>query len=98
MHPQQTFPLDAFRMTIPFDLQATNVPGAVTTPGPPADCDPCKASAATLVKHGRMWRRPQRADAPALRRAWDRAFTRRWFAGDRIVPILEPQPGRTHVL
>jgi hypothetical protein len=99
MHPQQSSPqLDALRKQLPFELHPTNLPGVFTTPAPPDDLDPNQASAASLVKHGIFWKRPQRGEDPRLVRVWDKAFWRKWLAKDRIVPILEPQKGKIHVL
>ena len=99
MHPKQASPqLEALRKQLPFELHPTNLTGAFTTPAPPDDLDPKQASSATLVKHGILWKRPQRGDDPRLVRVWDQVFSRKWLAKDRIVPELEPQKGKIHVL
>src|SRR5690242_20702353 len=99
MHPQPlSSHLEALRKQLPFELHPTNLPGAFTTPAPPHDFDPHKASAAALIKHGLIWKRPQKGDPIGLSRAWERAFAREWYAKDRLIPHLEPRPGRTHVL
>jgi hypothetical protein len=90
MHPQPRL--------LPFELQPINLPGAYTTPAPPADFDPRKASTAALIRQGMLWKRPHRGDSPSLHAAWDKIFARRWHPKDRIVPLLAPQPGKTHVL
>jgi peptidase A4-like protein len=99
MHPQQlSTPLETLRKQLPFELHPTNLPGAFTTPAPARDFDPQKASAAALIKHGVMWKRPQKGDPFSLLRAWERAFSREWHAKDRLIPHSEPQYGKTHVL
>jgi hypothetical protein len=99
MHPQQSSrELEALRRQLPFELHPTNLPGALTPPAPPDSLDPHRASAASLVKHGILWKRPQRGDDPRLIRVWETAFSRSWRAQDRIVPHLEPQKGKIHIL
>jgi hypothetical protein len=99
MYPEVSFPqFDALRRQLPFELHPTNLTGAFTSPAPPDDLDPHQASAATLVKHGILWKRPRRGDDPRLVRAWQEVFSRKWSAKNRIVPISEPQTGKTHVL
>lgn len=88
----------ALRQRIPYPLVPTNVKGAYTSPMPPPGFDPQKASAAELVKHGVLWRRPAAGDSPVLMRAWQKIFSRKWLEKDRVTPFLEPQPGKTHVL
>jgi hypothetical protein len=85
---------EAFVKQFPFPLIETNIPGAYALPAWPDDLDFHKASPATLLKHGVLWRRPEAGEE--LAPFWDRMFSRPWK--DRIVPHLEPQPGRTHVL
>jgi hypothetical protein len=41
---------------------------------------------------------PTAADPPALREAWRKAFSRKWLAKDRVIPVLEPQTGRARIL
>jgi len=98
MHPQVSPYGEALRKQLPFELYRTNLFGAFSTPPPPDDFNPAVASPATLVKHGLMWKRPRKVDSPSLLRAWDRVFNRKWVASDRVVPILKPQTGKTHVL
>jgi hypothetical protein len=88
---------EALRAKTPFQLVATNLRGAYTTPAPPETFDPATASQAALIKHGLMWRRPGAGDPPELHAAWDRFFKRKWLAKDRIVPESHPQPGVTHL-
>ena len=83
---------------VPYELVPTALAGAFISPAPPDDFDPNTASPAALIKHGFLWRRPQAGDDPVLRTAWERAFSRRWRAEDRLVPEFEPQVGKTHQL
>jgi Peptidase A4 family/PASTA domain len=83
---------------VPYKLVPTNLAGAFITPAPPADFDPNTESPDALIKHGFLWRRPGKEDDPILRAAWERVFSRRWRAEDRLVPELAPQVGKTHNL
>ena len=87
-----------FLKKIPYPLVSTGLKGAYASPAPADDFDPNKASAADLVKNGLLWRRPAPTDNPALVAAWNKVFSRKWLAKDRIIPVLEPQVGKTHVL
>jgi hypothetical protein len=89
---------EAFRKKIPYPLVSTNVKGVYASPAPSADFDPNKASVTDLVKNGFHLRRPAATDDPALSNAWQKFFSRKWLAKDRIVPELHPQIGRTHLL
>lgn len=89
---------DAFRKRSPYQLIPTNIPGVFTSPAPPEGFDPKTASAVSLVKHGLLWRRPGKSDHPGVIAAWEKLSSRRWLAKDRIVPFLQPQPGKTHHL
>jgi hypothetical protein len=91
-------PTEKPELRVPYKLIPTALPGAFITPAPPADFDPNTASPAALIKHGFLWRRPGKGDAPVLRAAWERVFSRRWRPEDRIVPELKPQVGKTHNL
>ncbi len=88
----------AFRQKIPYRLISTRLKGVYASPAPAEDFDPNKAGAAELIQHGLPWRRPAATDNPALVKAWQKVFSRKWLAKDRIVPELEPQIGRTHIL
>ncbi|NYF78982.1 G1 family glutamic endopeptidase [Granulicella arctica] len=88
----------AFRSKIPYTLHSTNLKGAYSVAAPPDDFDPKTASQLDLIKHGLLWRKPTAEDSPELREAWDRFFSRKWLAKDRIIPKLEPQVGKTHNL
>jgi len=79
-------------------LIALNIPGAFTTTAPPDDLDLNNASPAELVKHGVLWRGPQAGGPPSVAAAWKALLSRPWYAKDRIVPHVVPQPGRTHNL
>ena len=91
-------PTEKPKIRVPYELVPTNLAGAFITPAPPADFDPNTASPAALIKHGFLWRRPGKEDDPTLCTAWERVFSRRWRAEDRLVPELEPQVGKTHNL
>jgi len=97
---QLGFALDeeAFRKKIPYALVSTNLKGAFTTPAPPDAFDPKAASQLDLMKQGLLWRKPAAGDPPALQAAWNKFFSRKWLAKDRIVPEMHPQIGRTHNL
>ncbi len=94
------FTLDegAFLKKVPFALHPTNLKGAYLIAAPPDDFDPKSASQQDLLKYGLLWRKPTATDDPSLRAAWDKFFSRKWLAKDRIVPELQPQIGRTHNL
>lgn len=87
-----------FRRRVPYMLVATNLPGVYAGPTPPNDLDPNTASVSELVKSGLLWRRPSANDDPALQRAWQKVFSRKWLGEDRIVPELRPQFRKTHAL
>jgi Peptidase A4 family len=89
---------DKFLQKSPVPLKPTNLKGAYISPAPSAGFDPNKASAAELIKNGVTWRRPGANDDPKLTAAWQKVFSRKWRPEDRIVPVLEPQPGKTHIL
>jgi len=93
LHDEQSF-----RRTIPYPLVATNIPGAYASPAWADDFDPNTASPADFVKNGLLIHRPTQSDDPVLVKAWDRAFSKKWRAEDRIIPQLEPQPGKVHIL
>jgi hypothetical protein len=86
----------AFKAKTPHQLITTNLAGAYTVPAPPDSFDPKTASATELIKNGLMWRRPVAADPPEVHAAWDKFFSRKWLAKDRIVPESHPQLGVTH--
>jgi hypothetical protein len=88
---------ERLELRLPYALIPTNLAAAFTTPAPPSNFDPRTASASSLLKHGFLWRRPGKGDSPTLRGAWQRLI-RHWRAEDYIIPRLEPQVGRTHVL
>lgn len=92
------FDEQALRQKIPYALASTNMKGVFASPAPPDNFDPNTASAADLVKNGVLWRRPAATDNPALTEAWQKVFSRKWLAKDRIVPVSEPQVGKMHIL
>jgi Peptidase A4 family len=89
---------EAFRKKLPYATTPLNIPGAYTTPFPPADFDPMTASPKELVQQGMFIRRPDEKDPPQLVAAYKRIFGRKFKPEDRIVPHLVPQPGKTHHL
>jgi hypothetical protein len=95
---QITHDEEEFRRRFPCPLIPTNLKGAFAVHAPSDDFDPLTANAEELTKHGVLWRRPGANDSPALMKAWERVYSRKWQAKDRIVPKLEPQVGRTHHL
>ncbi|HYA17775.1 MAG TPA: G1 family glutamic endopeptidase [Bryobacteraceae bacterium] len=86
----------AFKARSPYPLIATNLKGAYATPAPPDTFDPKTASQSDLMKNGLMWRKPAPGDPPSVQAAWDKFFSRKWLAQDRIVPESHPQVGVTH--
>jgi hypothetical protein len=98
MMPGWEFDEQAFLQKIPYPVMPTNLKGAYAGVAPPDDFDPNTASPSELIKNGILWRRPSATDPPALRAAWDKVFSRKWLAKDRVVPVLEPQVGRKHIL
>jgi len=89
---------DRFRKQLPYEVIPTNLPGAFTSPALPESLDVRTASSASLVKHGILLQRPGKGDPPGVLKAWERVFSRKWLAQNRIVPQLAPQFGRTHRL
>jgi hypothetical protein len=87
---------EAFRAKTPYPLIATNLKGAYTTPAWPDTFDPKTAGKSELIKHGLMWRKPAQSDPPELHAAWEKVFSRKLLAKDRIVPESHPQLGVTH--
>ena len=92
-HPSAT--LEAPGIRVPFALHPTNLEGAFTPAPLPEGFDLRTASAASLLKHGVLFRRPTPSDPPSIKALWNLVADRKW---EQIVPVLEPQPGRTHVL
>jgi hypothetical protein len=81
----------------PYPLIPLNISGVYTSPAPPEHLDD-KTSPAELIRHGILWRRPEPGDPPSVAAAWKALLSRRWYAKDRIVPHIVPQPGKFHVL
>ncbi|MDE3199270.1 MAG: hypothetical protein KGN84_23175 [Acidobacteriota bacterium] len=98
LHDVFVFDEEAFRRSIAYPLVTTNLKGVFHTPPPAKAFDPNKASAADLVKNGFLIRRPAASDPAENHAAWKRVFSRKWRPEDRIVPISEPQIGKTHIL
>jgi hypothetical protein len=89
---------EALRKQCPFPIKETNLEGVYAIPEPPPEFDPHKATAEELIRHGILWRRPTSMDNPALVKAWDRLYSRKWRAGDHTISEMESQLGKTHVL
>jgi hypothetical protein len=87
-----------FLQKLPYSTKPTNLKGVYSVPAPADDFDPNTASQSELIKNGILWRRPTANDPPALKEAWDKLFSRKWLAKDRIVPVFEPQVGKQHHL
>lgn len=83
---------------LPYAVTPTSLKGVYAVNAPPAGFDLNRATAAELVKQGVLWRRPTPSDPPGVQQAWQKFASREWSAQDRIVPVLEPQIGRTHNL
>ena len=90
----------AFRKQIPFPIESTNLPGVYHIPPPPDDFDPRTASQTECLRYGILLPRRQPEDTPrgiAVNQAMDKFFgSRKWLAKDRIVPVLDPQDGKSH--
>ncbi|OJA84389.1 hypothetical protein BGV71_12420 [Burkholderia ubonensis] len=86
-----------FRRRLPFDVVPTSLHGVYTSRAPVAEFDPNTASPNDLVRHALLWVRPGPDGDPQARAAWARAFSRRWEPDKRIMPVLRPQRGKTHV-
>jgi len=82
---------------MPRNLLPTNIRGAYYMPAPPKDFDPNTATPTEMIRNGMFWRRPKKGDDPIQLAAWEKVFSVKWDPAKRIVPILEPQPGKTHV-
>lgn len=95
---QGPFDEKEFLQKLPYPVTSTSLKGVYVGTAPPESFDPNTATAAELVKNGILWRRPTPTNDPALKAAWDKVFSRKWLAADRIVPEFEPQVGRKHIL
>ncbi len=98
MPSQWNFDEPAFLAKIPYPVTRTTMEGVFSANAPPDSFNPNTASETDLIKNGILWRRPTATDNPALKQAWDKVFSRKWLAADRIIPIMEPQVGRKRVL
>jgi hypothetical protein len=90
--------LESFRKALPFDVVPTNVEGAYATTDMPKAHDLAAPSKTTLLKQGIVFRKPGANDRPGVVKAWDRAFGPKGLTEKTIVPILQPQMGKTHHL
>ncbi len=84
------FDEEAFLKKLPYPVVPTNIRGVYSGVAPPDDFDPNTATPHDLIKHGILWRRPNETDPLAYRDAWQRAFSRKWLAKDRIIPVSIP--------
>lgn len=87
---------EAFRKALPYEIIPTRLPGVHASPSPPEDLDPKAADSKTLIKHGLLWRRPEAADRPTVRAAWERVASRKWDPKKRIIPLMEVQYSKIH--
>jgi hypothetical protein len=92
-------PFSAFKNKLPFPVVRTNIPGAFAMKGWPGGFDLETATPSELMKHGVFWRRPKSEDDPRLIAAWQEGVAQARKAKDRnwLVPVLEPQIGRSHL-
>jgi hypothetical protein len=87
-----------FLKKIPFTLTPTSLAGVYANPAPPDDFDPHSASQLDLARYGLLWRKPAAGGPPEIKQAWDKFFSKKWLAKNRIVPEFEPQIGVSHNL
>jgi len=86
------------RKALPYELVTTNLPGVYWSPAPPDDLDLNATDKAMLMRYGLLFRRPESGDRQTLQAAWNKVFSRKWLAKNRIAPELEVQFGKTHQL
>lgn len=98
MNAEFSFDEASFLAKIPYKLTPTNLKGVYAHVGPPDDFDPNTATQRELIQHGILFRKPTANDPEHVRQAWDRFFSRKWLATDRIVPEFEVHVGRFHHL
>ena len=87
-----------FLQKIPYPVTPTSIKGVYAGVAPPEGFDPNSASAAELIKAGVLLRRPNAKDDPAVQSAWQKLASRKWLAKDLVVPVMEVQYGKTHLL
>jgi hypothetical protein len=90
--------LQSLQRRLQCKMLPTNIPGAYVPAAPREDLDLKTVSNDTLAKYGLPWHRPTAQDNTVYVKTWERACSRQWLASDRIVPHIEPQPGKTHIL
>lgn len=90
--------LERFRAKLPFPTIATKLPGAFAGRPFPPEFDLNKATPAALRAHGVFWRRPAPNADPRLVAAWKEAADRAKSVKEWLVPELEVQVGKRHVL
>src|ERR1700761_5575724 len=90
--------LEAFRTKLPFEVVPTKVPGAFAGRGLPLGFDLKTATPAALKAHGIFWNRPAPDADPRLVAAWNEAADRIKNVKEWLVPELDVQVGKRHVL
>jgi hypothetical protein len=86
-----------FQHRLPFDVVPTNLQGVFTSLAPVPGFDPNTANSKELIRRALLWTRPGPDSDPHARAAWERVFSRRWKSEKRIMPLLRPQRGKTHI-
>lgn len=87
-----------FRERFPIPLTSTNLRGAYVAPTLPDHFDPKQASQTERGKNALVWRRIVETEHPALSKMLEKFFTRKRMAKDHIIPQLEVQIGKKHIL
>jgi hypothetical protein len=90
--------LESFRKALPFYVVPTNVEGAYATTDILKEHDLAAPSKTTLLKRGIVFRKHGANDLPGVVKAWERAFGPKGLTEKTVVPVLQPQMGRTHHL
>jgi hypothetical protein len=82
----------------PFELLPTSMKGAYSFAPPPKGVDLRTASRRTLLKHGILFRRPDREREPELFALWNRFVEEIWNEKNFNLPTFGPSPGIPHNL
>jgi hypothetical protein len=85
------FDEEEFRQSLPYPVIATNLPGVYASAAWPEDFDLSTASNMALLRNGLPFHRPEKNADPAIIRAWNKAFSRKWLAKNRVVPRFSPR-------
>jgi hypothetical protein len=85
----QDHDVEAFRKSLPFKVEPTNIPGIYSIPAPPKDFDPLTASQHELLRHGILIRKPNEEDDPVLRASWEQFCSNHWAKMVRVNPELQ---------